>query len=374
MHYQRMLIEKEAPEEVGAIIRYNLSESAIGDRTIADLEISLPPDLVLTYTEHQGSSRIRSRIAYTAKHHGPLTLTPNDILITAGASTSLFIIATALLSRDDHLIVTRPNYATNLETPRAIGCDITFIDLKFEDGFRVDLDRIASAIRLDGSTKLISVCSPSNPMGTMLSPTELRALAQLARVRGCYVVVDETYADLTYDEPITTAACLGDHMIGVSSMSKAYGVPGIRIGWLSTTSKSLQEAFLAAKEQISICGSVLDELVAEQILARREELLRDTKKEMQYRRDCLTAWVQSEEELVEWVRPVAGVMCFIHVKQEPVGGMTAFYDRLLKEHGTYVGPGRWFEQSDTWFRLGYGWPTREELEAGLEAISKTLRG
>jgi DNA-binding transcriptional MocR family regulator len=66
-------------------------------------------------------------------------------------------------------------------------------------------------------------------------------------------------------------------------------------------------------------------------------------------------------------------MCFIHMKKEPIGGTAAFYRRLLKEHGTYVGPGRWFERDDTFFRLGYGWPTGEDLEKGLTAISKALR-
>ncbi|KAM4054536.1 aminotransferase class I and II domain-containing protein [Hirsutella rhossiliensis] len=373
MNYQRMAIEKEAPEEVGAVIKYNLSESAISDQTPESLSITIPPALVLTYTEHRGSRKIRSLVAQASGG----SLTPDDVLVTAGASTSLFIVNTALLGPKDHIVVTRPNYATNLEVPRSIGCDITYIDLEFELQFCLNVDRIAAAIR-PGITKLISICSPNNPTGTVCKASEIQSLASLAKEKQCYLLVDETYLDLNYDSSgenaIPTAASLGNHVITVSSMSKAYGVPGIRIGWLITSNPLLQGTFLAAKEQISISGSVLDELAAEQVLSRRAELLPKTIADMRRRRDRVASWVDEESELVEWVRPEAGVMCFIKMKKDPAGGTQAFYTRLLEKHGVYVGRGTWFERDDRFFRLGYGWPTWEDLETGLNGISKALRG
>ncbi len=130
-----MAIEKEAPEEVGVSIKYNLSESAISDQTLDSLQISIPQSTVLTYTEHKGSIKLRSIIAEASNG----SLTPDDVLITAGASTSLFIVLTALLGADSHLIVTRPNYTSSLEIPRSIGCDITFADLEFESQFSLDM-------------------------------------------------------------------------------------------------------------------------------------------------------------------------------------------------------------------------------------------
>jgi aspartate/methionine/tyrosine aminotransferase len=156
-------------------------------------------------------------------------------------------------------------------------------------------------------------------------------------------------------------------------MSKAYGVPGIRIGWLTTTNRILQETFLAAKEQISISGSVIDELVAEQVLSRRSELLPKAIADMRRRRDRIASWVDAESESVDWVMPEAGVMCLIRLKKEPIRGMEAFYRQLLEKYGVYVGRGTWFEMSDTFFRLGYGWPTWEELEMGLDGLSRALR-
>lgn len=116
------------------------------------------------------------------------------------------------------------------------------------------------------------------------------------------LLVDETYGDITYDTRLPIAASLGDHVLSVASMSKSYGIPGIRIGWVITKNRELQKTFLAAKEQISISGSVIDEWIAEQVLTRREEVLEVTIKEMEVRRAIVEAWVQ-QEELVEWVKP-----------------------------------------------------------------------
>lgn len=132
MNYTRMVIEKEAPEEYGYDrIRYNLSESSIADQKLSDIGLSLP-DLTLFYGEHRGDKELRALIAAQD------AVSPDDVLVTAGAAGALFIISTSLLSQSDHLVVIRPNYATNIETPRAIGCAISFVDLAFDEGFAIE--------------------------------------------------------------------------------------------------------------------------------------------------------------------------------------------------------------------------------------------
>ena len=361
-----MPIEVESPEEYGyARIRYNLSESSVADQSLSDLGLTIP-DMPLLYGEHRGRERLRQLIA--ADGQG---LSADDVLVTTGAAGALFIIATSLLSADDHLVVIRPNYATNLETPKAVGCSVTHVDLAFEDGFRLDPERIAAAIT--PKTKLVSVTCPHNPTGVMLSRAELDALVAITARAGCRLLVDETYRDLSFDGPLPPAASLGEHVISVSSLSKAYGVPGIRIGWLITRDLGLQETFLAASEQISICGSVMDEWVAEQVMEKRAAILGPRLVEMRRRLALVSAWMDGEDRL-EWVRPSGGVVGFPRMTAEPAGGTEGFYRRLLEDHGAYVGPGHWFEQSDRYFRVGYGWPTSEHLEAGLAAISAALRG
>ncbi|KPI34855.1 Capreomycidine synthase [Cyphellophora attinorum] len=363
MKYKRMAIEIEAPEESGAHIQYNLSESSTTDRTLHSLGLQLP-DLTLLYTEHRGTTRLRQLIVEGT------TLQPDDVLVTAGAAGALFIIATSQLSAGDHLLVMRPNYASNLETPRATGCDISFIDLQMEDKYQPNLADIEAAIR--PNTKLISITCPHNPTGTNISLQSLKDIVALAKRKGCLLLVDETYHEIHYGHQLPIAASLGNHVISVSSMSKSWGLPGIRIGWLITQNKDLQTTFLAAKEQISISGSVIDEWIAEQILSRKAELIPAANKEMAERRSIVEAWVE-EEPLVEWVKPVGGAVCFPRMKEEPIGGTAAFYDRLLQKYSTYVGLGHWFERPDTHFRIGFGWPSQEELRQGLENISKALR-
>jgi aspartate/methionine/tyrosine aminotransferase len=147
----------------------------------------------------------------------------------------------------------------------------------------------------------------------------------------------------------------------------------LRIGWLIARDPVLKELFLAAKEQMSICGSTIDEWVAERILERRAVLLERTLTEMSRRLKIVRDWMAAEE-LLEWVPPGGGVVCFPRMRMQPSGGTDAFYRRLIGTYGAYVGPGHWFEMPDTYFRLGYGWPQASELTLGLQAISQALRG
>jgi aspartate/methionine/tyrosine aminotransferase len=365
MNYTRMVIEKEAPEEYGYDrIRYNLSESSIADQKLSDIGLSLP-DLTLFYGEHRGDKALRALIA--GQDAG---VSPDDVLVTAGAAGALFIISTSLLSASDHLVVIRPNYATNIETPRAIGCAISFVDLAFADGFAIDVEAIKAVIQ--PNTKLISVTCPHNPTGTMMSRPELDALVALAEASNCHLLVDETYRDLSYGRRLPSAASLSPRAISVSSLSKAFGIPGIRIGWLITQDAALQETFLAAKEQIGICGSVIDEGIARGMLERRHAFLGTLLPEMAKRRDIVQAWID-REPLVDWVRPQGGVVGFPRLNIEPGFDLDRFYVRLLEDLGTYVGPGHWFEMEKRFFRVGFGWPTEAELTGGLDAISAALQ-
>lgn len=365
MKYTRMPIELESPEEFGYDrIRNNLSESSIRDRSIADFGLTIP-NLTLLYGEHRGDKRLRQLVAAQSP-----ALVPDDVLITTGAAGALFIISTTLLTPDDHLIVVRPNYATNIETPRSIGCQITFIDLKFEAGFELDMDLVKAALR--PNTRLVSVTCPHNPTGTMITREQLEALISLTARAGARLLVDETYRDLAIGEQLPIAAGLADHVICVSSLSKAYGIPGVRTGWLMTRDKALAERFLAAKEQISICGSIVDEWISAAVLEQRDPFLAKLRLEMLRRLAIVRDWVNAEP-MIEWVEPQGGVVCFPRIVAADDFDAALFHERLLERHGTYVGRGHWFEMPSNYFRLGYLWPTESELRDGLAGISRALR-
>ncbi len=363
MRYRRMPIEVESPEQLGySSITTNLSESSVSDRRLRDLGLELDlDDLLLCYGDHLGDPFLREQLS---------TMTgvgPDDVLVTPGAATALFCAVTALLEPGDHAVVMRTNYATNLETPRAIGADLDVVDLRFEDGWVLDLEEVRRRVR-PGRTKLISVTVPHNPTGTMMTEADLRDLVSLAETSGAVLLVDETYADLTHGDRLPVAATLSPRAISVASMSKAYGLPGLRIGWALNTDPELSERLLAAKEQVVICGPTIEEHVAGQVLAARDRLLPPILDSVRARARTVARWM-AEQDLFEWVPPTGGVVGLVRFKDSVTVEAAEFHRVLLAEHGTYVGPGHWFELSDRYFRLGFGWPSTDELEVGLVALT-----
>ena len=361
--YRRTAIEIESPEQLGySTIANNLAESSFSDMRLADYHVEADvSDLLLPYGDHLGSERLRALIADDA-------LSPDHVLVTAGAASALFIVATALLGPGEHALVCSPNYATNLETPRAIGAEVEALELRFEDGWRLDLERLSS--RLRPGTLLVSVTYPHNPTGSMITHDELEALVDLVeRHPRARLLVDETYRELSYSDPLPMAATLSPRVVAVSSMSKTYGLPGLRVGWLTCRDDRLMETLLAAKEQIFICGAVLEEELAARVLDRRSEVLALVHAKTQRHLTIVRDWIRDNERF-EWVEPQAGVVCFPRLRPELDLDVDAFYRALLERHGTYVGPGHWFDQDRRFFRLGFAWPTEPELERGLEGLDR----
>jgi aspartate/methionine/tyrosine aminotransferase len=360
-----MPIEVESPEQLGYdTITNNLSESSVSDRRLRDLPIELDDldELLLCYGDHLGDPVLRSAVAA-----GGDGLHPDDVLVTPGAAAALFCAATSLLEPGDHAVVVRTNYATNLETPRAIGADLDVVDLEFEDGWALDLDRVRALVR-PGVTKLLSVTCPHNPTGTMLDLAALHALVEVAESSGAVLLVDETYRDLTHGTALPMAATLSPRAVSVASMSKAFGLPGLRVGWAVCRDQTLAETLLAAKEQIVICGATLDEAIAGRVLADRAAVLAPILDDVRARLAIVEAWLAAQPHF-EWIAPSGGVVGLVRARPGVALDTSRFYDVLLQEHGTYVGPGHWFELDDRHFRLGFGWPTHAELHAGLAALT-----
>jgi aspartate/methionine/tyrosine aminotransferase len=291
------------------------------------------------------------------------------VLVTAGAAAALFIVNTALCGRGDHVIVAHPNYVTNIEAPRAIGAQVEFLPLRFDARWRVDVERLASMI--GPQTRLVSLTSPHNPTGAVIPEADLRRVVELVAEWGCYLLLDETYRDMSFGEPPPFAASLHPRVISVSSLSKTYGLPGLRLGWLVNRDPALMEILLAAKEQIVICGSVVDEAIGAHVLARKAEWLAAIKPQIEARLAAVRARLEGSPAL-EWVEPQGGVVGFPRIKPGLDVDVDAFYRLLVERYQTFVGPGHWFEMDRRYMRIGFGWPRPDELAAGLECVSKAL--
>ena len=365
MKYVRMPIEKESPEQFGYDrIKNNLTETSVRDRNIKDLGLVID-DMLLPYGDHLGDPRLRALIAEQSGIDDP-----DCVVVTGGAASALFIIATTLLEPGDHMIVARPNYGTNIETPKAIGADISYLDQKFEDGFKVDIDRLESMIRPD--TKYISLTNPHNPTGTMMSLEELKRVIAIAEKHGVWLLIDETYRDMFKGPALPVAASLSKKVLSVSSLSKTYGIPGIRIGWVVCQDKAMIDRLICAKEQVCIGGSVVDEYIGFIALSQKDEWIKKNDAVIAKNFAIVKDWIE-HEELLEWVEPQAACTCFPRIKESAGVDVDKFYKILNDKYGTFVGPGHWFEQERRYLRIGYGWPKEEELKAGLAAISAAVR-
>lgn len=359
-----MPIEIESPEQFGyENIKYNLTESSVTDLKLGDLSLNLQ-ELVVSYGDHIGLPKLRQLIADEAG------VQVEDVLLTAGAAMALFIISTSLLGKNDRLLVERPNYATNIETPRAIGAHIDFLELQLENGFQPSINDLENQIK-SNPPKIISITVPNNPTGTVISRAQLDQLICLTKENNIHLMIDETYRDMTFANKLPVAASLAPHVISVSSLSKTYGLPGIRIGWLICQDKKLMEKFLAAKEQIMICGSVVDEEIAYRYMLTRPERLPIILDEIQRRLMIVKEWIDQSNEYLEWVEPQGGVVCFPRIKVNI--DSNEFYRVLNTNFQTFVGPGHWFEMDRKYMRIGYGWPTsHEELRQGLKNIISAI--
>ena len=129
------------------------------------------------------------------------------------------------------------------------------------------------------------------------------------------------------------------------------------------------ETFLAAKEQIFISGAVIDEELTARVLERRDAALEHVHAKTQEQLAVVREWI-TDHDVFEWVEPQAGVVCFPRIRPELEVDTDCFYRALFEEYGTYVGPGWWFDQDPRFFRLGFAWPTKEQLERGLNGLDQ----
>jgi aspartate/methionine/tyrosine aminotransferase len=358
-----MPIEIEAPEGFGYDkIECNLSESSFADQRLSDLHIDVNK-LLLFYGDHKGKIELREEVCKESNLH------PDEVLITPGAAAALFMVSTALLDKGDEVLIARSNYATNIETPYAIGANASYLQLKFEEQYNLDADAIEK--RITSQTKFVSLTYPHNPTGVMIDADKLKAIINLVEKKGTYLLMDETYREMCFTDKLPVAAGLSDRVISVSSMSKAYGLPGIRVGWILTKNKKLMETFLAAKEQIVITNSVVDEEIAYQYLKQKDRYFAPVKETLSGNFSILKNFMNAQQVL-EWVEPQGGCVCFPRIKPGIETDLKKFYDLLLNKYKTYVGRGGWFEEDDRYMRIGYGWEKPDKLSKGLHNILRAI--
>ncbi len=344
-------------------IDYDIGESAVKTLSVKDIDIDLET-ILLRYGYHSGRPDLREALA--EQYPG---LSGDHVIVTTGASEANFVVVSALVRPGDHVVVEHPNYPSLYEVPRSLGCDVSLYTLKFEKGFRPDMDELEKMIT--PQTKLVSLTHPNNPTGSMISEKDLHRVVELVESYDTYLLFDETYRHMAPDENLLPpAASLSPNVISIASMSKCYGLPGIRMGWLATKSPYILDSAVAIREQLSISNNSLSEEIALSVLRRKDKFLADARSRIEPNRELVADWMSKQTDF-EWVYPEVGVVCFPRIKEEVNVNPDELFRLLAEKYRTFVVPGRCFEMGERHFRIGYG-ADPGEIEQGLANLNKAL--
>jgi len=343
-------------------VEYDLGQSAISTRTVQELHFDLA-DIKLRYGHHQGLPELREIIA--SQYPG---LTADDIIVTTGASEAISILALTILSSGDHCIVEHPTYPTLYEVPRRLGAEVELFQLLLDHHWCPDWTTFKKLIRPE--TRLISLSHPNNPTGAVISESDLLDVVALADRLGTPLLVDETYRDLSYGAAPPPVASLSDRAISISTMSKCYGVPGLRIGWIAARNRKLIQQLVNAREYLTITNNTIGEVLALTILQNSKRYLTQASQQVAANLETITRWMATQRRLA-WVPPRGGVVSLARIVDVDELGAQHLYRTLTETYRTFIVPGGGFELPATFFRIGIGaHPT--ELSKGLECLSAVL--
>ncbi|AOW79614.1 aspartate transaminase [Halodesulfurarchaeum formicicum] len=288
---------------------------------------------------------------------------PEEVLLTVGTQEANFVLFQSLLSRGDHAVVVTPTYQALHSLPETIA-DVTRVDLEPPE-WTLDMDEVAGAIRPE--TELIVINNPNNPTGRYHDPETIHALYDLAVDNDAYLHADEVYRLLDPD-PDPPVASLGPHGISTAGLTKAYGLAGLRFGWL-VADEAVIDAAWRWKDYTTISPSKIGQHVARQALGEQEaDILAENRELATRNREIVRDFLDAQD--LDWFDPV-GVNGFVEVPPE-FESSEAFCREFVEQESVVLAPGAAFG-FDGYFRIGFGLPT-DELREGLARLESFLGG
>lgn len=353
--------------------RHHMCASDIETMTLSELLALADPgdrrgwdELRLGYIETFGTPALREAIAATYD-----TVGAEEVLAFAGAEEGIYIAMRTLLTAEDHAIVVTPNYQSAESLPNAI-CAATGVPLDADNGWALDLDRVEAA--LEPNTKLISINFPHNPTGKILSRAEWDGLIEIARRRGIYVFSDEVYWGIERDESrrLPQMADVYERGLSLNVLSKSYGLPGLRVGWIAVREPALLARMERYKHYLSICNSAPSEALAVIALKARERILAQNRALVNANVEVLSAFFAEFSDLFDWATPDGG--CIGFPRYLGADGVESFCERIVNDAGVLLLPASVYRSALTAspndrFRVGFG---RRGIEAGIQAMRTYL--
>jgi len=344
-----------------------LSSSDCESLSVSDL-LALEPDarerleqLSLGYTEVPGSPELRAAIASRYER-----LEPAGVLSLAAAEEGIFTAYHALLGPGDHVVVEAPCYGSAIEVARSTGAEVGLWQRHHDEGWAHDLDALERL--LQANTKLIYVNSPHNPTGAQMSRATLDRLVEIAGERSIVLFSDEVYRGLEHDpgDRLPAACDLYTQAISLNTVSKAYGLPGLRIGWLASRDPALLDRIRALKLYTTICSSAPSELLVALALRHGDRLVERSRQLVLANLPLLDAFLERRHGLFDWVRPTAGPIGFARL-----GGdfdVQRWCEEIATQADVLLLPGAVYQQPRH-VRFGFG---RANLPQALERLEAHL--
>jgi len=332
--------------------KYLLSSSDAESRTIQEL-LNLEPgahERLLEhwcgYTESPGAPWLREAIAGIYKH-----IKSDNVLVLAAAEEGIFVLYHALVGPDDHVIVETPCYESGLELARSTGAQVSEWRRTFESGWAHDVAALEKLIR--PNTKVIYINTPHNPTGLLMPAPVFQQVIALSASRNIIVFSDEVYRELEHDPAARLpAACDAyEHAVSLGSMSKTYGLPGLRLGWLASRDPEIIRRCLEFKYYTTICSSAPSEFLTALALRHREVLVQRNLEIVMRNLRLLHAFFQQRSHLFEWTKPNASPIGFVHFK--PQRDAFEFCENVVRDAGVLLLPGSVYDQPRH-IRFGFG--------------------
>lgn len=317
--------------------------------------------LKLGYTEAMGHPVLREAIADIYSGVGA-----EDILVAA-PEEGIFLTMQALLRPGDHVVCTFPGYQSLYELARTIGCEVSLWEPEEDAGWRFDIDRLEGLMRDD--TRLVVINFPHNPTGALLDRGGFDRLVEQVRENGVYLLSDEMYRFLEADpETRLPSACeVYEKAITLFGLSKTFGLPGLRIGWLAARDRGLLERMSRLKDYTTICSSAPSEILALMAVRGRDPLINGQRTRLGRNLKVLENFFRDYSDLFSWNRPRGGSVCF--PRMTVVNDTFGFCEQLVRETGIMLVPSQLFDYGDHHVRVGFG---REDLAQVLDRFAEYL--
>lgn len=319
--------------------------------------------LNLGYTESPGLPLLRKEIAKLYSH-----IDSEQVLTFAGAEEGIYCAMRTLVEPGDHVIVIDPCYQSLRTLPESFGAHVTGILLDPEKRWRLSLEDLEKAFR--SNTKLLVLNYPHNPSGAVLEREVFEGLIQLARKHGAYVFCDEVYRYLEVDEEdrLLSIADAYEKGITLNVMTKAFGLAGLRIGWLATQNTEFIQEVGSYKLYTSICNSAPSEILALIALRAKDKILKRNREIMLNNLEILDSFMKRHQKLLSWDRPQSGTMAVVKLLL-PVS-VEKFTEELVEKMGVLIMPGPVFNLEGNFFRIGFGKKNMREVLNHFEQFLK----